>query len=497
MPLWRSLLRPKRVLVVGAGGAGLVAALAAAQAGARVTVACAYPLGQGCNTAVSGGGFMMATDRFSVSEHIHATQRAGRFLNDPDLVQVLCEQANEARRWLEDQLNTAFNPKHNGQGYWFTGGGAGFFQRLRALVQRTASIQVCDWLRVVKLVTCQGRCVGAWGMTPDGKQHPLPAQAVVLASGGYAGIFSRNDNPGDPAGEGIALALAAGASVRDMEFVQFYPLGLAEPALPTLMAFRPFPPQARVVDQAGRSLSETYLGSDDLNEALGTHRDRFSLAIASELERGPVFLDLTRVNWDELERWFSLQFLSRYDFPWRTHPARIAPIAHHTMGGIAIDTWGRTTVPGLYAVGEVASGVHGANRLGSNSLSECLVFGRRAGVHAAQCDAPPANADAFQRVVLSPADPQAFAALQAMCWERLGLNRNADGLQAALAQLESLADGQAGPRIAQVLARFALARSESRGAHFRSDCPDEDPQQATSLFARYADGKLAFVGNRS
>ncbi len=489
------------MLVVGAGGAGLAAALAAAEAGARVLVACRAPLGRACNTAVWGGGFMMATETFSVQDHVALTLKAGRGLNDPALVHALAEDANDARRWFEAQVGREFNPKHNGQGYWFTGGGAGFFEALSERVRRAPHVALLENATVTCLLVEDGVCVGAEGVR-GGAPFRVRAGATVLAAGGYAGIYARHDNPGDPCGEGLALALAAGVTVRDLEFVQFYPLGLAEPDLPTFMAFRPFPPAARVVNAAGESLTEKHLDTDDLNAAVGDHRDRFSQHIERERAGGPVYLDLRGADWSRLDRWFSLKFLARYDFPWATKPARIAPIAHHCMGGVAIDARGRTDVPGLYAAGEAAAGLHGANRLGSNSLSACLVFGRRAGSEAARSAREVAGgsalSDAVPDVITSVAlDAASLDAIQRCCWEHLGLFRDRAGLLRARERLRALASNGFKARcartVAEAVAAFALRREESRGAHARSDFPEERVEWGQSLFARMAEGRFTFV----
>lgn len=443
---------------------------------------------------------MMSTNQFSVEDHIELTLKAGCFLNDRSLVTILCEQANAAKVWLENHISTGFNPKHNGQGYWFTQGGAGFFEALKRRVCELPNIELLESCHIVELAT-DDVCHGAWAISSN-EIFFVQANATVLATGGYAGIYSRHDNPGNPVGSGISLALNAGAVMRDMEFVQFYPLGLAEPTLPTFMAFRPFPPEATVVNAQGESIPEKHLDTDDLNEAIGNHRDRFSQAIEAEQQHGPVKLDLTHVNWDQIERWFSLQFLTRYDFPWQTKAATISPIAHHTMGGIAVDEHGQTSVPNLYAVGEVASGLHGANRLGSNSLTECLVFGQRVGVHAARqnrlenpVDLPTKYASEFDRSTHNELEK-----VQQLCWQHLGLTRNETGIQTAQSSLSEL-DPQSNSKlkiahqVTQLVTQFAQRRTESRGAHQRKDFPETDAQQQQSQFAKLKDGKLTFLSD--
>ncbi len=441
---------------------------------------------------------MMSTDDFSVTEHVELTHKAGCNLNDPSLVKTLCEQATDAKGWIEAQIGQGFNLKNNTQGYWYTGGGAGFFAALKQKIYEHPNIELMESYTVFKLLSDNG-CQGALAVS-SGETFAIQANATVLATGGYAGIYTRHDNPGNPVGAGISLALEAGSIVRDMEFVQFYPLGLAEPSLPTFMAFRPFPREAKVINIRAESVTEKYLDTDDLNEAIGTHRDKFSQAIEAEEQHGPVKLDLTNVNWDHLDHWFSLQFLTRYNFPWQTQPAIISPIAHHTMGGIAVDEFGRTSVKNLYAVGEVASGLHGANRLGSNSLTECLVFGKCVGVHAAEQKSPTVNEINFSKNFTSEKRPgsENLEKLQQACWKHLGLSRHASGLKTMRSVLESLevqknSRLESAHQIAVLVALFAEKRKESRGAHFRSDFPNLSDQQNHSLFVEKRDGNIVFV----
>jgi len=442
---------------------------------------------------------MMPTDEFSIADHIELTHKAGCDLNDPTLVNVLCENVMYSKTWIESHIGSGFNLKNNAQGYWFTGGGAGFFAALKQCISEQPNIELIESCNIIKLLT-DAECQGALAMLSD-ETFIIQSTSTILATGGYAGIYSRHDNPGKPVGAGITLALNAGAVVRDMEFVQFYPLGLAEPNLPTFMAFRPFPSEAKVINSHGESITEKYLGTDDLNEAIGTHRDKFSQTIKAEQQHGPVKLDLTNVNWDHLDHWFSLQFLTRYDFPWQTDPATISPIAHHTMGGIAVNKYGQTSIKNLYAVGEVASGLHGANRLGSNSLTECLVFGKIAGHHAAkQISSVGDSINASGNLTSAKnQDLENLEKLQQACWQNLGLSRDASSLKTMQSILDIFGSKEnftlKAQQIAQLVTLFAQQRKESRGAHQRTDFPDQDDQQQQSLFTIKQGSKIVFIDN--
>jgi len=287
------------------------------------------------------------------------------------------------------------------------------------------------------------------------------------------------------------MAARAGARLLDLEFVQCYPVAVAEPTLPPFMLFRSFPPEVRLVTEDGRDLLAATFGGMDLNEAIGAHRDELSRVIHAENQRGQVYIDATGCNWSRIDRWFSLRYMSRYDFDWASKRAKIAPIAHHTMGGLWIDARARTSLRRLYAAGEVTGGVHGANRRGSNSLTDCLVFGCIAGDEAAG-ETPPSTVP--DELLLYPAsDPEcaAFAALQRICWEGLGIVRDATTLVEAQRRLAELPPSD--PRLmAQMVAAFAARRTESRGAHYRTDYPDEDPAWQHSQIACLVGEELTF-----
>jgi aspartate oxidase len=468
----------------------MVAALRAAEAGARVLLLARTAPGTACNSAVSGGGFLVATARFTQAEHRALTMEAGRHINDPALVEVLCRRAPECYAWLEATTGLRMNPRDSGRGYWCPGGGATLTAKLAEAVARTQRITVRE-LTARQLLVADDTCYGVLAVDRDGATHRLTAAATVLATGGYAGLFARHDNAGNPIGAGVVMAARAGARVRDLEFVQFYPVAVAEPDLPTFMLFRPFPPGARLVTANGRDLLALstveglaeVLDGITLNEAIGAYRDVLSRVIHAENGRGPVYLDVTGCDASQAERWPALQYLQRHGWDWTRRRVRIAPIAHHTMGGVWIDARARTSLQRLYAAGEVTGGVHGANRHGSNSLTDCLVFGCVAGEEAAGEVPLSTVPDASLSPVVSVPERAAFADLQRICWEGLGLVRDATTIAAAQRRLEALPPSDA-RLMATMVAVFAARRTESRGAHYRADHPAEDPTWQRSQIAR-------------
>ncbi len=478
------------VLVIGGGLAGMTAALRAAHAGARVLLLARAAPGVACNSAVSGGGLLIAGPNITREAHYALTMDVGHGLNEPSLVDTLTRDAPACREWLEAQMGFQLSVKDKGgQGYFSPGGGALISAKVAEAIAREARIEAHPW-PVRRLLARDGVVYGA--LVQDGDDlRPIHASATVLATGGYAGLFARHDNPADPMGAGVVMAARVGARVRDLEFVQFYPIATAEPTLPTFMLFRPFAPGARLLTRDGRDLLAERFGGRSLNEVVGAARDDLSRIVYEENEHAPVVFDATGCDWSQADRWFSLVYLRRYDWDWEHRPARVAPIAHHCMGGVWIDDHARTSLARLYAAGEVASGVHGANRHGSNSLTDCLVFGCHAGDEAAGVTPPSEReiADApASEIVPERAD---FVTLQRLVWERMGIVRDEVGMARLAENLAALPPSDA-RLMAEMALAFARRRTESRGAHIRADFPVEDRAWAYSQVAYLKNDEVVF-----
>jgi L-aspartate oxidase len=442
----RKLRRDYELIVVGSGVAGLSGALCAA-AEARVLVVSKGPVLSSSSWLAQGGVAAASGADDSPALHAEDTLRVGRGLCRESAVRVLTEEAPARIVDLGD-LGVDFDEElgleggHSRRRVFSVGGAATGKEISRVLVEavlRHPRIDVSEGERALELWTDEGRCVG---VVTD--RRALRARAVLLATGGYAALWERTTNPAGSIGDGIALAYRAGAAVADLEFVQFHPTALAGSSL---------------------LLSEALRGDGAL--LLDEHGDRFveELAprdvVARAIEaRGTALLDLRPVDRSRFPT--LMQRLAEAGFD-PSEPVPVAPAAHYTMGGIVADVNGATEVPGLCAAGECAcTGVHGANRLASNSMLECLVFGRRAALAALE---EPRRASRTRDLAVRD-EPPVTPELRESLWRDGGLVRER-------ADLERLA---ASPHLlTSLVARSALAREESRGGHFRCDFPHEDP----------------------
>ncbi|HUY72483.1 MAG TPA: FAD-dependent oxidoreductase [Gaiellaceae bacterium] len=434
------------VIVVGGGVAGLTAALAAAE-GTDVLLLAKAPVRASNSWKAQGGVAAALGEGDSPALHAADTFRAGRGLSRPSAVSALTEEAPGRIAELV-ALGVEFDEGLGQEGGHSLrrvvhAGGAETGKAISAVLAERVRIDpriiVADDVRVLELLESDGRCVGV--ITDTG---PVVSPATVIATGGYGALFARTTNPPGALGEGLALAYRAGAALADLEFVQFHPTALLDDGFLLSEALRG--EGAVLLDDSGNRFT------DEL-----APRDVVARAIA---ERGHADLDLRAI---ERGRFPGLMAtLERAGYDPSTEPIPVSPAAHYTVGGIVTDLDGATTLPGLYAVGEcAATGVHGANRLASNSLLECLVFGRRAG--RAVLSAPLiASADP---PAARPSEPPVTDELRQELWRDAGLIRNAEGLERLRRSSVLL------PRL---LAESALARRESRGAHFRDDFPSED-----------------------
>lgn len=474
-------------LVVGAGLAGLSAALEAAKAGAKVLVVTPEPLLNACSSAWAQGGMAAAlTPQDSPRLHAQDTQAAGAGLVEGEATRVLTEHGRETVEWLA-ALGAPFDRDDQG-GFAVSleaahavprvarvggdGAGRAILTAVVAAVRAEKAIALWDDARLKALARdADGRVVGAViARGPDVKPTLVTATAVVLATGGAGGLFAATTTPAALKGEGLALAAMAGAEILDPEFVQFHPTALDVGIDPAPLATEALRGEgARLIDGEGRFL----LGAED--DADLKPRDVVARAVHAARASGRgAYLDARTAVGEAFPHEFPAVFAAcmRAGLDPRLSPMPVMAASHYHMGGIAADADGRTTLPGLYAVGEcAATGVHGANRLASNSLLEAATFGRRAG----RAVAGERGGDKPQPTPDLPDLPEpAMGELRAAMTAHCGVVRDAQGLTALLALIDRL-EARHGPAAALLAARLiaqaALDRRESRGGHYRSDYP--------------------------
>ncbi|MDQ0726026.1 L-aspartate oxidase [Microbacterium sp. W4I20] len=488
------------VLVVGSGIAGLTAALHAQESGHDVTLVTKGALGDGSTGYAQGGVAGVYGPDDSAQQHAADTMVAGAGLSDAAAVDALVADGAERIAELisrgvafdrdpDGVLLLGREAAHSHARIVHAGGdatGAAISRALVAAVRRTA-IGVIEHAFVTDLIV-EGGAVGGIRLLIDEAVTALRADAVVVATGGAGHLFAHTTNPTGTTGDGIAAAMRAGAAVDDLEFVQFHP---------TILAAGP----AFLISEAVRGEGATLIDDQGRRFAFDSHpdgelapRDVVSRAIARQAaaQGSPARLDATMLGAETLAARFpTIDRVTRArGFDWSREPIPVTPAAHYLMGGIVTDLHGRSTIPGLFAVGEAArTGVHGANRLASNSLLEGAVFGARAAAALGEPwpDSPPLRS----RYSTDPAPvsleyrdgsdgvPFGRAALQQLMWDEVGLLRTDEGLQHALDTVRAWRSDASAPQtvaehedanlllIAEATASAALARADSVGAHFR------------------------------
>ncbi|MGW9114434.1 L-aspartate oxidase [Microbacterium sp. NPDC055683] len=496
-------------IVVGSGIAGLSAALHAARAGVEVTIVAKGALADTATRWAQGGIAAVLTRGDSVGAHVADTLRAGDGLCDEDAVRVLASEGPDRVRELialgvafdrdaDGALRMGLEAAHSHARILHAGGDATgrAIEEVLVAAARASRARILEHTRLIDLVD-DGDRVGGVRVLADGAVRELRADAVVLATGGAGRLYSRTTNPELATGDGIAAASRAGAAVADLEFVQFHPTVLAAGA-PFLVSEAVRGEGAVLVDETGRRFA-----FDDHPDGELAPRDVVARSIARRMAAQggrPVLLDATALGRAALAARFPTitAAVAARGFDWAETAVPVTPAAHYLMGGVVTDLHGRTTRAGLLAVGECArTGVHGANRLASNSLLEGAVFGARAA--AALADATAASAPAAPGPAAPvPPDPDAppFSreALQRLMWDEVGLVRDGARLLHAAGILAAWDAALPAPRtprahedaalvrVGALAASAALARTESAGAHHRADAvrPAPEPALATA-----------------
>ena len=490
-------------IVIGSGVAGLRASIELASSGARVTILTKDKASESNTEYAQGGVAVVLSDDDNAELHEGDTIVAGAGLCDEEAVEIL---VTEGTKYIKELIAWGTEFDREGGKLIFTqeaahsrrrilhshgdSTGAEFVRALISRAGREKTINLMPFANTESLIVQDGRCVGVRFLDPVLRApREIYAKAVIMCTGGAGQLYQHTTNPPVATGDGMAMAYFAGAEMADMEFIQFHPTALNLEKAPRFLLSEAMRGEGGILkNKYGERFMPRY---DERSEM--APRDIVSRSIVAEMRRTgtrTVFLDMTALDADFLRQRFPKIYATckAYGLDIATDMLPVSPASHYCMGGIRTDLWGRSTVPGLYAAGEVScTGVHGANRLASNSLLEGLVFGARAGrvasVDHSSSNVPVSKADNDQSADLS-IQPRSLLStavrkrVKRIMWERVGIIRDCDSLRRAIKEFDQIAAGRLSTSsrnfvtLAGLIAAAALWREESRGGHFRSDFPE-------------------------
>ena len=493
----------KNIVIVGAGLAGMVAAYTAQQEGAEVVLIDRGAIGLGTNSSLSNGVFAGPTLSCSSDAYIQDVIETGRYINRQSVVSLVAREAPQAFQLLRSLGITLRETSSHHIVESPSPGvipGVALMKILQENLRNHEKIHVMKGFYVTELLVRENRICGVKGISREGKEISIQSPAVVLATGGAGAIYLRNDNQRSIMGQGYYMAARAGLQLWDMEFIQFYPLVIAEPQLPQLIMYPPFPKETKLINASGEDIIEKYeLG--DINRAIRTQRDEISAWLFGEIQVGAVYMDLRDVP-DPLWETHPLSLLKKIKFDFRSNPVAVSPAAHFFMGGVRTDESGQTDINGLFACGEIVWGLHGANRMGGNALTECVVTGNIAGRHAAQhsrnFQAVPMHNEEYKKTSVpqklpSQADLRGLRRfIREIAWNHAGVVRFEKGMKEGLTKVEEVKrqlkaaipfdpaekilrdDLTSSLFVLEAILTAGAGRKESRGSFIRQDFPRED-----------------------
>ncbi|WP_371376958.1 L-aspartate oxidase [Sporomusa aerivorans] len=512
------------VLIIGGGLAGMLAALSAGNCGKTVTIVSKSLVGKAGNTLVSGGGISSATGEAEndAASYLTDIMHSGKGLNNGKLAQKLTAESPFILRQLEDygvklvrsdgSYKKRRPPGHSvprniptdWTGLPYQNRGLSFMLPLLERM-REQNILTVSGVKIFQILKNDARVIGAIGVDREKKVYQFLADGIVLATGGAGYLFSKTNNTRDITGDGLSLALSAGCRLQDMEQIQFYPTMMFDPVKA---------PVSNPLFGAGAVLrnvdSERFMNRYDSMGDMAT-RDNMARAIFMEIQTGKgidgcVYMDCTGIPSDDLKKQYKdfYQFLLAAKIDPTKDFIKVSPCVHYSLGGIVIDELASTGVPGLYAAGEICGGIHGANRLSGAALMEACVFGWQAGIQAAsqaaeRCGSVQPSVGELLQSFANDNNSTIFNTLRKKMWEDVSLVRSEQGLRQVDDYIDRTAKEMVNGsslrdtlRVAKTIVQSALMRQESRGAHFRSDYPQTNPDFEGNVQCWLEENELLF-----